>query len=118
MGPSIRRVLLALMIGFGGVLPAEAQDHYDSLPDGEGKDLVYGICSGCHSIQLVIQQGMTRKKWDETLEWMHEEQGMPRLDEETEEKVLDYLAEHYGVEERQRDMVPSPFGTTRPLMPQ
>jgi len=121
MGPIIRRALLAMMIGFGGVVPAGAQDDYDSLPEGEGKEEVYGICSACHSIKLVTQQGMTRKKWDKTLDWMYEQQGMPRLEPEVETVILDYLAKHYGVESAQKDDgrpgAPSPFGSVRPLMP-
>ncbi|RIA55225.1 hypothetical protein [Dichotomicrobium thermohalophilum] len=120
MGSVLRRAVLALMIGLGGTLPAAAQDDYEALPEGENKDLVYGVCSGCHSVNLVMQQGMTRKKWDSTLEWMYEQQGMPRLDEETESKVLDYLAEHFNVEQKKdggQPDTPSPFGTVRPLMP-
>lgn len=121
MGAVLRRVLLALIISLGGILPAGAQDDYEALPDGEGKDMVYGICSGCHSLKLVMQQGMTRKKWDETLEWMVEKQGMAELDPETEEIVLDYLAQHYGVDRAKEDDrgtgAPSPFGSVRPLMP-
>lgn len=120
MGTAVRRALLALMIGLGGIVPAEAQDDYDALPEGENKDLVYGLCAGCHSMNIVMQQGLTRERWHKTLEWMYEEQGMPRLDEETESQVLDYLAEHFNVEQKKdggQPGTPSPFGTTRPLMP-
>ncbi len=119
MGTAFRRALLALIIGLGGILPAAAQDDYEALPEGDNKDLVYGVCSGCHSIKLVMQQGMSRKKWDSTLEWMYEQQGMPRLDEETESQVLDYLAEHFGVEKRNQDAGSglSPFSGVQPLMP-
>jgi len=116
-----RRALLALMIVHGGILPAVAQDDYEALPDGEGKDLVYGICSACHSFKLVAQQGMTRKKWDKTLDWMYEQQGMPRLEPEIESQVLDYLAQHFGIDDQAKQQgkssTPSPFGTVRPLMP-
>jgi len=121
MGTMLRRAVLALMIGLGGTLPAAAQDDYEALPEGENKDLVYGVCSGCHSMNLVMQQGMTRKKWDKTLDWMYEQQGMPPLDAKTESQVLDYLAQHFNVEKQQREdgspAAPSPFGTVRPLMP-
>lgn len=121
MAAVLRRVLLAVVISLGGSLPAGAQDDYEALPDGEGKDMVYGLCSGCHSLKLVMQQGMSRKKWHETLEWMVEKQGMAELDPETEDVVLDYLAKHYGVDSTQDDArgtgAPSPFGSVRPLMP-
>lgn len=81
---------------------AQAQDDYDLLPDseGDGKDLVYAICSGCHSIRLVVQQGLTRKSWAESIDWMVEEQGMPELDEATYNTILDYLAEELNTDHR------------------
>jgi cytochrome c len=47
---------------------------------------------------IVVQQGLTRHRWDKTLTWMVEEQGMPEPDEDTRDLILDYLAEHYGPE--------------------
>ena len=77
--------------------PAEHEaDEWDGLPQGIGREEVYGLCSACHSLMIVKQQGLSRPDWDETLVWMIEEQGMPELDEETLDLVLDYLAEHYG----------------------
>ena len=40
--------------------------------------------------------GLDRASWEETLDWMVEEQGMPPLDAESQVLVLDYLATHYG----------------------
>jgi len=71
-------------------------DEWDGLPQGPGREEVYGLCSACHSLMIVKQQGLSRPDWDETLIWMVEEQGMPEIDGETLEVVLDYLAEHYG----------------------
>jgi len=46
---------------------------------------------------LVTQQGMSRDRWDETLEWMVEEQGMSEIeDAATRNLILDYLATHFG----------------------
>jgi cytochrome c len=58
--------------------------------------LVYYACSTCHSINLVKQQGLSRKRWDKTLNWMVEEQGMYELGPNEREIVLDYLAAHFG----------------------
>ena len=119
MGTTVRRALLAVLIGLGGIVPAGAQDDYAALPEGEDKDLVYSVCSGCHSIKLVMQQGMSRKKWDSTLDWMYEQQGMAPLQPDIEQQVLDYLAEHYSVEKRNESQAsgPGPFGSVRPLTP-
>ncbi|MEW5726819.1 MAG: hypothetical protein AB1918_03240 [Pseudomonadota bacterium] len=65
-----------------------------ALPPGEGREVVEGICSGCHSIRLVTQQRLSRERWDSLLDWMVAEQGMPELDAETRERVLDYLGSH------------------------
>ncbi len=79
---------------------AAAEDEWDGLPGGAGRDEVYGICGACHSLMIVKQQGLSREAWEETLDWMVEEQGMPELDGETLALVIDYLAEHYGIDSR------------------
>lgn len=80
--------------------PAKAQDDYDLLPDGEGKDVVYAMCSGCHSIRLVAQQGLSPKRWEKMLDWMVEEQGMAELDTETHDVVMVYLTNHLNTDHR------------------
>lgn len=55
-------------------------------------------CGACHSMKLVVQQGLDRKGWAETLVWMYDEQEMPRLEPEEEKLVLDYLAKYVGPE--------------------
>ena len=77
-----------------------SDDDFGGLPEGEGREAVFVICSGCHSIRLVVQQGLSRDSWQESLEWMVEEQGMPEMDAETHALVLDYLAEHLGIDHR------------------
>ena len=72
----------------------------DGLPGGAGREEVYGLCGACHSLMIVKQQGLSRAAWEETMEWMVEEQGMPELDRETLDLVIDYLAEHYGIGSR------------------
>ena len=69
---------------------------WQGLPVGPGRELVFGLCQACHSLAIVKQQGLDRESWEETMEWMVEEQGMPSLDEENLNLVLDYLATHYG----------------------
>ena len=43
-------------------------------------------------MQIVRQQGMTRRQWDETLDWMVTEQGMGELNGAPREQILDYLS--------------------------
>ncbi|MEK9660298.1 MAG: aldehyde dehydrogenase [Alphaproteobacteria bacterium] len=91
--------LLLLTVPLAPVAIAQ-DDGYDLLPEGEGRDETFGMCSGCHSIKLVVQQGLSRERWDELLDYMVEEQGMPELDDETRRIVLDYLGEHLNTDHR------------------
>ncbi len=100
MRPRLHRAALvlgsALALACGA--PAAGAEEWDGLPGGAGRDEVYGICGACHSLMIVKQQGLSRDAWEETLDWMVEEQGMPELDRDTLDLVIDYLAEHYGVD--------------------
>ena len=101
--PAPASALLLLTVG-GLMAPTVAQqsdeDDYGGLPPGPGREEVFYACQACHSLMIVVQQGLTRHRWDETLTWMVEEQGMPELDEDERVLVLDYLAEHYGPDDR------------------
>lgn len=83
----------------GALFAQDAQDPDEallaSLPEGPGKEETFYACHGCHSFRLVVQQGLSRARWDKTLDWMVEEQGMPELGEDRT-LILDYLAEHYN----------------------
>ena len=84
--------LLVCATLFTPVVASGAETPWDELPPGPGRELTYGVCSACHSMQIVRQQGMTREQWDETLDWMVEEQGMGELAGQPREQILDYLA--------------------------
>lgn len=97
---------------------AWAQDgDFGGLPPGEGRDLVFGTCTACHSTAIIRQQGMTRSAWDRTLTWMVEKQGMPEPTEEMREDLLDYLAEHFPADRKSgsQGMAPSPGLRLAPL---
>ncbi len=94
--PWARRLMLDYLGSRFGV-PQE-QD-WQGLPPGPGREEVFYTCKACHSLMLVKQQGMNRENWDETLEWMVEEQGMEEIDDRAmRDRILDYLALHYGSE--------------------
>lgn len=74
-----------------------AQQDWQGLPPGPGREEVYYTCNACHSLMIVTQQGMSRKRWEETLEWMVEDQGMAEIeDQATRDLILDYLTTHFG----------------------
>ena len=94
--------LIAVMGGWGLLAPAGlAQDLFDGLPAGPGREEVYYTCNACHSLALVKQQGLSRARWDETLKWMAEEQGMAELEPAERSLILDYLSTVFG-EDRAR----------------
>ena len=86
---------------------AAAQDSPDLLPEGAGRDETFYICSACHGFEIVVQQGMARRQWDETITYMTDRHGMPPLEGDDREIVLNYLTEHWPA--RQRRGATNPF---------
>jgi len=69
-------------------LTAKAQ----GLPDGQGKDLVAGICTGCHQTDMITRSsGYTAEHWKELTGTMIDLSGDPP----TQTAIIDYLAQHY-----------------------
>ena len=67
------------------------------------------MCTACHGYKLVSNQGMTRDKWDETLTWMTERHGMPKLEGKDRELILNYLAKTYPPKSEQNRGFQNPF---------
>ena len=68
---------------------ASAQPRQANLPDGVGKDLVEGLCTGCHSAnQIVRSSGYTEEEWAEHLSDMIDLADMPKERSE----IAQYLA--------------------------
>jgi len=89
----------ATLMGVAAVEHPRAQeDEYLGLPDAPGREEVAAYCGACHSLKLVVQQGLTRKGWEDLLVWMYEEQEMPELEPDEEKLVLDYLAKYVNPE--------------------
>ena len=101
--------------------PSEAEPTYADelgLPKGEGREEVAALCSTCHSLQIIKQQGLDAERWDGLMDWMTEKQGMPALDPEDRTRIVSYLAEHYGPQSSPRSMSPmNPMMPTMPMMP-
>lgn len=79
-----------------------AEDEWDGLPPGEGREDVFYACAACHSLAIVKQQGLSRESWDETLDWMVEEQGMEQMEPEERALILGYLTEIFGIDRGSR----------------
>mgnify|MGYP000595180744 CR=1 FL=1 len=98
---SASRVTLATCLAFAATaLQAQDDPFGESWPAGEGRELSGAWCGGCHSLNLVRQQGLTHDGWDELLHWMTEKQNMPPLKGEQRSIVLDYLATNFGTDGR------------------
>ncbi len=94
---------VALLVALTPFSAAGDEDDWDGLAPGEGREVVYDACQACHSLAIVKQQGLSREAWDETLDWMVEEQGMPELEPDERPLILDYLSSLYGPDRRWRD---------------
>ncbi len=112
MGGRIPAIAVALLTiwGWGLVGPAfpravageHDSDEWQGLPAGEGREEVFGLCGTCHSLKLVTQQGLSRDRWDEAIQWMIDEQEMSALEPAERALILDYLARFYGHDRRAR----------------
>lgn len=61
-----------------------------ALPDGEGRDLVEGMCAACHNLnQITNSSGYSRAGWQELISTMMPIEGTDEFD-----TIVDYLAEH------------------------
>ena len=67
------------------------------LPKGPHRAVVEETCTPCHSAAIIAQNRMTRKRWDETITWMQNQQGLGDLSSETRHQILDYLEAVQGM---------------------
>jgi cytochrome c len=77
---------------------ASAESEFGVLVPGKGAEETYSYCIACHSEKIVAQQGLPRDGWIKLLEWMIEEQGMPKIDEPDYSLIIDYLAKNYNID--------------------
>ena len=75
---------------------AEQQEEETVLAEGEGRSEVFGYCTACHNTALIRRSAFTRERWDELMDWMTEKHGMNPLEGEFRDRIVDYLARHYG----------------------
>ncbi len=73
---------------------ASAAERFN-LPEGPGRDLVYGHCQTCHDLQSVLDSaGIRRGAWDAVLDNM---KGFGlRISDDQRAKILDYLGTYLG----------------------
>ena len=86
--------------------PREEQP--EDYPDGPNREDTFYFCTPCHSFKIVAAQGMSRARWDETLDIMVTRHKMPDVQGADREKILDYLASTFP-ERTQRPGWKNPF---------
>ena len=88
--------LAASLLGSGAALAQAPQfaprdENPEDFPAGAGRDDTFYACTACHNFKLVAQQGMTRRQWEDSLQWMTDRHGMSPLPAKEQTVVLDYL---------------------------
>ncbi len=63
---------------------------------GEDWELVASHCTSCHSVRQLRRQGGTRETWQAAIDWMQATQGVPEFPPGVEDRIVTYLATHYG----------------------
>ena len=96
-------LLVAVFFLAGATIPANAQRGGGpavNLPDGQGKQMVQTVCSGCHSLTNITQGwGYDKKGWDDLI------QSMVKLPDDTRNTVSAYLGEHFSAKSRPATVV-------------
>jgi virginiamycin B lyase len=73
------------------ITPVAAQQQPAQLPEGEGKQLVQGMCTACHETNLITRSsGYSREEWRELIQTMINLSGTP-----AGETITKYLATHF-----------------------
>jgi hypothetical protein len=70
--------------------PKEEQP--EDYPAGPNREDTFYFCTACHGFKIVAQQGMSRARWNETIDIMVTRHKMPDVQGADRDKMLDYLA--------------------------
>ncbi len=95
------------------LLAAALQSSAADLAPGEGRDLLLGACTGCHTTEIIVASRMSRKNWDNTITWMEETQGLARLEPALRKAILDYLERTQGLSAEDQNGAASPWASPR-----
>ncbi len=102
MEDKIKIVAAVICLGFFLMVPVLAilqqgnPELVESMPQGQGKQMVASICSGCHTLGTVLTQRRSSEEWEETVNEMIS-RGAQIFTEEVD-TLVSYLGEHYGAQ--------------------
>jgi len=88
-----RMAVLAILVA----APALGDESQVTLKAGEGRELVAGNCSMCHSLDYIQMNSplFDRKGWEASVAEMMKVMGAP-IREQDVPAIVDYLNAHYG----------------------
>ena len=82
-------------------------------------EIVRAHCTGCHSAKLITQQRGTAQQWLTMIRWMQAKQNLWQFDDDTERRIIAYLANNYPPDAARRRaaipaslMPPNPYAST------
>ncbi|MDJ0750661.1 MAG: hypothetical protein QNJ11_14335 [Woeseiaceae bacterium] len=97
---------------------AQALDPATGLIVAQDWELVRANCTPCHSAKLVTQQRGTAEQWLTMIRWMQAKQNLWPFDENTESRIIAYLADNYPPDAARRRaaippalMPPNPYSS-------
>ena len=64
------------------------------LKDAEGLLTVVNTCTVCHSADIVMNNRMNEERWNTTIKWMQDTQGLWELGP-NQKVIVDYLTKNY-----------------------
>lgn len=79
----------------GNAEPVIKTDPESGLQTAPGLETVKANCTACHSARLITAQRGDRQHWLKLIRWMQDTQGLWKLETETEDVILSYLASQY-----------------------
>lgn len=100
-GQGLKRILLLIAIVPALAVGADV-DGSSGLIKNPGWELVRAHCGGCHSHALVTSQRADRQTWLDMIRWMQATQNLWQFPEDTEARILDYLAANYPPQANRR----------------
>lgn len=74
------------------------------LLEAEGMMSVVTNCTSCHSAKIITQNRMSAERWNETIKWMQETQGLWDLGG-NQEIIVNYLVKNYPPTSKGRRMI-------------
>ena len=93
---------LAILAGPNAPAQEMQVDTFTGLKMSDDWELVRNNCIACHSLRLVTQQRGSATQWLSVIRWMQAKQNLWQLDPDTENRIINYLAENYPPQAEQR----------------